>query len=116
MTPDEGLQSDVQQAKDQVSELKADAERKVAEAAAIGFIAKEAAKDASEFNATNADLKARHEKLQAQRAQLRGEISTKIGEARAKLQADLDRVAAEIAKSDAAMDAYYARRDETGLV
>ena len=116
MTPNERIQSDVEKAKDTVSELKSDAEKKVAEAAAIGFFAKEAAKDASEFNATNADLKARHEKLQARRAQLRGEISTKTGEARAKLQADLDRIAAEIAKNDAAMEAYYARRDETGLV
>ena len=70
----------------------------------------------SEFNATSADLKAQHEKLQARRAQLKNEISTKAGEARAKLQADLDRLGKQIADSEAAMDAYYARRDETGII
>lgn len=149
MTGNERIQSDVQQAKDQVSQLRDDAGRKVAEAKtafeierekarlaikldneaakdeavfravnadAKGFVETEAAKDAAEFNATSADLKAKHEKLQARRAQLKNEISAKAGEARAKLQADLDRVAKEIADSEAAMDAYYARRDETGMI
>jgi hypothetical protein len=32
------------------------------------------------------------------------------------LQADLDRVSEQIAASEAAMDEYYTRRDETGLM
>jgi septal ring factor EnvC (AmiA/AmiB activator) len=62
------------------------------------------------------DLKVQREKLEAQRAQLKNEISTKTGEARSKLQADLDRISAQIADSEAALDEYYARRDDTGLI
>ena len=70
------------------------------------FVDTEAAKDAAEFNATKADLKAQHEKLEAKRAQLKTEISTKTGEARAKLQADLDRIDAQLAATDAGMEQY----------
>ena len=48
--------------------------------------------------------------------QLRSEIKTQTGEARTKLQAELDKVAAQIAASEAALDEYYTRRDDTGLM
>ena len=53
-------------------------------------------KDKSVFRAMSADAKAQYEKLQAERAQLKSAISTKTGEARAKMQADLDRIESEI--------------------
>jgi ribosomal protein S20 len=112
MTTNDRIQAGLQQAKDEVSELKSDAERKVAKAVAKGFIETERAKDESVFSGVSADAKSQHEKLQAQQAQLKSAISTKSGEARTKLQADLDRVSAQIAASEAAMDEYYARRDE----
>ena len=43
------------------------------------------------------DGKAESEELQAQRSKLIRAISTKTGEARAKLQADLDRIESQIA-------------------
>jgi chromosome segregation ATPase len=127
MTTNDRIQADVQQAKDKVADLKADAERKVAaakfdieveraKADAKSFLETERAKDAAEFSATSADLKAQREKLHAQQAQLKSEISTKTGEARAQLQANLDRISAQIALNEAAMDEYYTRRDDTGIV
>ena len=44
----------------------------------------------------SADAKAQYEKLQAQRAQIKSTIGTKTGAARAKLQAELDRIESEI--------------------
>ena len=78
MTTNERIQEGLQQAKDEVSELRSDAERKVAEAKidAKGFVETERAKDGSV----------------------------------------VDRVADQIATSEAAMDEYYTRRDETGLI
>lgn len=145
MTTNERFQAGLQQAKDDVSELKSDAERKVAEAKfeievdrakakverqldteavkdervfravsddAKGFIETERAKDESVYREASADAKAQHEKLKAQAAELRTAISTTTGEARTRLEAHLDRVAEQIALSEAAMDEYYARRDE----
>jgi len=128
MTSNERIQADVQQARDKVSELKADADRKVAEAKfdieverakakIAGQLENESAKDEAVFRAASADAKAQYEKLQAQRAQLKSDISTKSGEARANTQADLDRVESQIAASYDAMAEYYERRDagEVGL-
>ena len=53
-------------------------------------------KDKSFFHGMSADAKAQYEKLQAERVQLQSTISTKSGAARAKLQADLDRIESEI--------------------
>ncbi len=44
----------------------------------------------------SAEARAQYEKLRAQRAQIKSTISTKSGVARAKLQADLDRIESEI--------------------
>ena len=44
----------------------------------------------------SAEARAQYEKLQAQRAQIKSTIGTKTGAARAKLQADLDRIESEI--------------------
>jgi hypothetical protein len=79
---------------------------------AKGFIETERVKDKSTVSAARADARVQHEKLQARQAQFKSAISTNSGEARAKLQADLDRVAEQIATNEAAMDEYYARRDE----
>jgi len=109
MSTNERIQADVQQAKDNVSELKADAERKVAEAKfeievdrAKAKVERqldtEAAKDERVFRAVNADAK--------------GFIETE----RAKDESVADRVADQIVASEEAMDEYYTRRDETGLI
>jgi DNA anti-recombination protein RmuC len=119
----ERIETGLQQAKDDVSGLKAAAERKVdevkfdievdrAKAKVERQLDAEAAKDQQVFNAVSADAKARRENLQAQQAQLKSEISASTGEARTRLQAKLDSVSEQIATSEAAMDAYYARRDE----
>jgi hypothetical protein len=119
----ERIETGLQQAKDDVSGLKAAAERKVdevkfdievdrAKAKVERQLDAEAAKDQQVFNAVSADAKARRENLQAQQAQLKSEIGTATGEARTRLQAKLDSVSEQIATSEAAMDAYYARRDE----
>jgi DNA anti-recombination protein RmuC len=119
----ERIETGLQQAKDDVSGLKAAAERKVdevkfdievdrAKAKVERQLDAEAAKDQQVFNAVSADAKARRENLQAQQAQLKSEISASTGEARTRLQARLDSVSEQIATSEAAMDAYYARRDE----
>ena len=127
MATNERVQTGLQQAKDDVSGLNAAAERKVdevkfdievdrAKAKVERQLDAEAAKDQQVFDAVSADAKANHDQLQAQQAQLKSAISTKTGEARSKLQADLDRVSEQIAVSEAAMDEYYTRRDETGLI
>jgi chromosome segregation ATPase len=128
MATNERIQTGLQQAKDEVSGLKAAAERKVDEvkfdievdrtkAKVERQLDAEAAKDQQVFDAVGADAKANHDQLQAQQAQLKSAISTATGDARTRLQAKLDDISAQIATNEAAMDAYYARRDEgfTGL-
>jgi len=44
----------------------------------------------------SAEARAEYEELQAQRAQIKNRIGTMTGAARAKLQADLDRIESEI--------------------
>ena len=128
MSADERMQEDLQQTKADFSQLKSEVDRKVAKAKldieverakakVAGQLENEADKDEAVFRAASADAKAQYEKLQAQRAQLKSDISTKSGEARAKTQADLDRVESQIAASYDAMAEYYERRDagEVGL-
>ena len=128
MSANERMQEDLQQTKADFSQLKSEVDRKVAEAKfdieverakakIAGQLENETAKDEAVFRAASADAKAQYEKLQAQRAQLKSDISTKSGEARAKTQADLDRVESQIAASYDAMAEYYERRDagEVGL-
>jgi multidrug resistance efflux pump len=85
------------------------------------FYRKERDKDQAVFRAAQGDAKQGYEKLQAQRAQLKATIGTKTGEARAKMQAELDGIDAAIAAGEAAREAvvqdYYNKRDagEVGL-
>jgi hypothetical protein len=128
MSADERMQEDLQQTKADFSQLKSTVDRKVAEAKfdieverakakVAGQLENEADKDEAVFRAASADAKAQYAKLQAQRAQLKSDIGTKTGEARAKMQADLDSVESQIAASYDAMAEYYERRDagEAGL-
>lgn len=145
MGANEKFQADLQQTKADFSQLKSETERKADEAKAkIGaqleterakdeavfraanekdeaFYRKERDKDQAVFRAAQADVKGGYEKLQAQRAQLKATIATKTGEARSRMQAELDGIDAAIAAGDAARDAvvqdYYNKRDagEVGL-
>jgi chromosome segregation ATPase len=128
MSANERMQEDLQQTKADFSQLKSEVDRKVAKAKLdieveqakakiAGQVENEAAKDEVVFRAASADAKAQYEKLQAQRAQLKSDISTNTGEAREKMQAALDRVESQIAASYDAMAEYYERRDagEVGL-
>jgi hypothetical protein len=74
-------------------------------------IEKGRADDEAVFRGVSADAKAGYEALQAQRAQIKSTIDTKSGEARVKMQADLDRLDSEIAASRAAMAEYFDKRD-----
>jgi len=144
MSANERFQEDLQQTKADFSQLKSEAERKVAEAKVKIEVAeaeakierqidtaaakdeavfravssdtkagleKERAKDEAVFRGVSAEAKARYEGLQAQRAQIKSTIDTKTGEARVRMQADLDHLDSEIAASRAAMEEYYERRD-----
>ena len=128
MSANERMQEDLEQTKADFSQLKSEVDRKVAKAKLdieveqakakiAGQVENEAAKDEAVFRAASADAKAQYEKLQAQRAQLKSDISTNTGEAREKMQGDLDRVESQIAASYDAMAEYYERRDagEVGL-
>jgi hypothetical protein len=128
VSANERMQEDLQQTKADFSQLKSEVDRKVAKvkldievekakAEIAGQLDNEAVKDEAVFRAASSDAKAQYEKLQAQRAQLKSDITTKGGEARAKTQADLDRVESQIAASYDAMAEAYERRDagEVGL-
>jgi hypothetical protein len=128
VSANERMQEDLQQTKADFSQLKSEVDRKVAKvkldievekakAEIAGQLDNEAVKDEAVFRAVSSDAKAQYEKLQAQRAQLKSDITTKGGEARAKTQADLDRVESQIAASYDAMAEAYERRDagEVGL-
>jgi chromosome condensin MukBEF ATPase and DNA-binding subunit MukB len=56
------------------------------------------------YRAARADAGAQREKLRVQREQLQTTIATRTGEARVKLQAALDKLDAQIAAGEAAID------------
>jgi multidrug resistance efflux pump len=133
MSASEKFQADLQQTKADFSELKSETERKVDDAKAkVGaqlaterakdeavfraanekdeaFYRKERDKDEAVFRAARADAKAGVEKLEAQRAQLKATIATKTGEARARMQAEIDAIDAAITAGDAAREAVMAK-------
>ena len=70
-------------------------------------------KDEAAFRAARADAKLGLEKLKAQRAELKATIGTKAGEARAKVQAELDSIDAKIAAAEAATEATMSKYFDT---
>lgn len=119
MSANEKFQADLQQTKADFSQLKSQTDQKADEAKAkIGAqLDMERGKDEAVFNTVRADAKTQLDKLQTQRAQLKSEIATKSGEARVKIQAQLDSIDSQIAASQAAMAEYFDKRDagEAGL-
>ena len=119
MSANEKFQADLQQTKADFSQLKSETDQKADEAKAkIGAqLNTERGKDEAVFNTVRADAKAQLDKLQTQRVQLKSEIATKSGEARVKIQAQLDSIDSQIAASQAAMAEYFDKRDagEAGL-
>jgi hypothetical protein len=66
----------------------------------------------ADLEQTKADAKAQLEKLQTRRAQLRATLATEAGEARARVQTDLDGIDSQIAASKAAIDDPFLDGDE----